>query len=82
MPNWGSTPAEQGRTLPGDHLVPDPTCSTTHAITINAPPEVIWPWWQTPFRLLLFEPLHVYMETGVLSGIKSRLEVAVDRHQL
>ena len=131
---WGATAIERERRLPGDHLVPDPTHSTTHAITINAPPEAIWPWlvqmdqdragfythnwverllrsgipdthelhpewqhqavgnlmrtnrelrpghpvgwpwWQVPFRLLLFEPLHAYMETGVLRGIKVQTE--------
>lgn len=30
--------------LPGDDLVPDPTASATHGITIAAPPEAVWPW--------------------------------------
>jgi hypothetical protein len=30
--------------LPGDDLVPSPLVETTHAVTINAPPEQVWPW--------------------------------------
>jgi hypothetical protein len=41
---WGSTPAERRRRLPGDELVEDPTIVTTHAITIMAAPQRVWPW--------------------------------------
>ena len=44
MANWGSTLAEQQMTLPGDELSLKGTTHTTWAITINAPPEAIWPW--------------------------------------
>jgi hypothetical protein len=37
--------------------------------------RAVWRWWQAPLRLLLFEPLHGYMETGVLQGIKQRVEM-------
>jgi hypothetical protein len=30
--------------MPGDALIPDPTNTATGAITVNAPPEDIWPW--------------------------------------
>jgi hypothetical protein len=36
--------------------------------------RMLWPWWQRPFQLLLFEPLHAYMQTGMLQGIKARVE--------
>ena len=32
------------RLLPGDEVVPDPTFAATRAITVNAPPERVWPW--------------------------------------
>lgn len=35
---------EQRRRLPGDELVPHPKWTIAHAITINAPPEAVWPW--------------------------------------
>ena len=42
--HWGATEDEAGRELPGDDLIADPKLVTTHAITINAPEEMIWPW--------------------------------------
>ena len=36
--------AEQQRAMPGDGLVPKPMFTVTHAITIGAPPECVWPW--------------------------------------
>lgn len=41
---WGSTREERRRRLPGDDLVAAPQATTTHAITIHAPPEHVWPW--------------------------------------
>jgi hypothetical protein len=42
--NWGATPAEAKAPLPGDELVPHPKAVSTRAVTIDAPPEVVWPW--------------------------------------
>jgi hypothetical protein len=42
--NWGATPEESARTFPYDELVPDPTWSSTRAVTVAATPEQIWPW--------------------------------------
>jgi hypothetical protein len=41
---WGTTPAEARATLPGDELFPVYTGEATHAITIQAPPQQVWPW--------------------------------------
>ena len=41
---YGATRDERRRALPGDHLCPDPQIVTTHAITIDAPPDHVWPW--------------------------------------
>jgi hypothetical protein len=41
---WGATAAEVRATLPGDELVPNPKLSATHAITIRASAEEVWPW--------------------------------------
>jgi hypothetical protein len=42
--NWGATPAEQRMVLPGDAAGVDPAHSFTRAITVDAPPEAVWPW--------------------------------------
>ena len=41
---WGATDAEISRSLPGDDLVSHPKWQWTHAVTIAAPAEAIWPW--------------------------------------
>ena len=41
---WGAMPEEVGRPLPGDDLVPRPMFNATRAITIDAPPDRVWPW--------------------------------------
>jgi uncharacterized protein YndB with AHSA1/START domain len=42
--HWGASEAEVSATLPGDDILPAVDLQTTRAITINAPPEKIWPW--------------------------------------
>jgi len=42
--NWGATAEEATAPLPGDDLVPEPKTQATHAITIDAPPDRVWPW--------------------------------------
>ncbi|WP_416839874.1 hypothetical protein [Haloferax sp. DFSO52] len=44
MMNWGATPTEVRRPLAGDALLPEPDAESTMAISIDAPPEDIWPW--------------------------------------
>jgi hypothetical protein len=41
---WGTTAAEAHGALPGDDLFPAYTGEATHAITIHAAPDKIWPW--------------------------------------
>lgn len=41
---WGTTPEELERVMPGDALIRHPTDTSTGAVTVNAPPEDIWPW--------------------------------------
>jgi hypothetical protein len=59
----GATHAEVSGSLPGDDLVPEPMWTSTRAITIAAPPHLVWPWivqmgfpdfragWYTPYWL-------------------------------
>jgi hypothetical protein len=41
---WGIDPDEGRRALPGDQVVPDPMAIETRGITIDAPPDRVWPW--------------------------------------
>ena len=41
---WGSTNDELKAALPGDEVVQHPKLNSTHAITIDAPVEDVWPW--------------------------------------
>ncbi len=41
---WGATDDELARPMPGDELVKDPKLGYTRAITVDAPPEKVWPW--------------------------------------
>jgi hypothetical protein len=41
---WGIDPDEGRRVLPGDQVVPDPMAIETRGITIDAPPDRVWPW--------------------------------------
>jgi hypothetical protein len=38
------SPGERARSMPADELVPEPMLSVTQAITIDSPPERVWPW--------------------------------------
>lgn len=41
---WGATDEEIQRPMPGDELDRNPTFLATRSITVNASPEIIWPW--------------------------------------
>ena len=41
---WGTSEDESTMPLPGDEVKPDAGISVTHAVTIDAPPESVWPW--------------------------------------
>jgi len=41
---WGAGNGEVAQPLPGDELAPNPRLGYTRAITIQAPPERVWPW--------------------------------------
>jgi hypothetical protein len=45
IPTWGATPAEVAqKDLPGDEFLPNAPSSWVNAVTIDAPPEAVWPW--------------------------------------
>ncbi len=41
---WGATGDEAEMPLPGDELLAKPEIVTTRAVSVDAPPEAIWPW--------------------------------------
>lgn len=41
---WGATDEELTEKLAGDEVKPDAKIQVTHAVTINAPPEIVWRW--------------------------------------
>jgi hypothetical protein len=41
---YGSTAAERAMSYPGDEIVLAPNVVTDHAITVDAPPDAVWPW--------------------------------------
>jgi hypothetical protein len=41
---WGATDEEVAGPMPGDELLRDCSFDATRAITIDAPPEAVWPW--------------------------------------
>jgi len=42
--SWGSLPAEHALILPGDTPDRSANFELQHAVTVNAPPEAVWPW--------------------------------------
>lgn len=41
---WGASAAEARAALPGDELAPEAKLTSTRGISIEAPPESVWPW--------------------------------------
>ncbi len=41
---WGASRQEVARTMVGDEVARRPTFRATRAVTIDAPPEDVWPW--------------------------------------
>jgi hypothetical protein len=44
MARWGATRDDLVRVMAGDAVIPNPTHSATAAITVDAPPDDVWPW--------------------------------------
>lgn len=42
--DWGATPEEASRCMPGDEIIPGAALQTTRATTIGAPQDCVWPW--------------------------------------
>jgi hypothetical protein len=44
MSRWGTTPADLTRGMAGDGLLVNTTYAGTMAVSVDAPPEDVWPW--------------------------------------
>ena len=44
MGRWGAHSCDLARVMAGDLVIANPTHSATHAVTVEALPEDIWPW--------------------------------------
>ena len=42
--HWGTSNEDLTRVMAGDAIIANPRYTQTHALTVNAPPEDIWPW--------------------------------------
>jgi len=43
--------------------------------------RAVWKAWEWPFAALVYEPLHAYMETGLLNGLRRRAEACAASRQ-
>lgn len=69
---WGATQEEIERPMPGDELDPDPDFLATRAITIDAPPETIWPWLiQMAYNRAGFYGYDILENIGSEQGLRS-----------
>ena len=57
-------------------FVIDPIDSETSRLIVRD--RALWKWWEWPFAVLIYEPLHGYMETGLIGGVRRRAEAAVE----
>lgn len=80
---WPVAAVEQGRSLvvtsknmpAGTYaFVIDPIDGGTSRLIVRD--RARWRWSEWPFAALVYEPLHAYMETGLITGIRCRAEAA------
>ena len=70
MLSWGATAAERSGPLPGDDVVPNANYVTTRAVTIDAPPDRVWPWLVQMGQDRAGFYTHNWVERLLRSGIK------------
>ncbi len=80
---WGATDAEVARAMPGDALSHRPTFLSTRAITIDAAPEVIWPWLvQLGYGRAGFYGYDILENLGSPRGLKSADHIVPELQRL
>ncbi len=72
---------ERRRAMPGDAIVPDPWYITTQAVTVDAPPNRVWPWLAQMAAVAAHgpaaRPIFIERVSPVLSHLPSPLLLAV-----
>jgi len=69
--NWGATADEVRRAMAGDEIVENPTFNATRAVTVDAPPERIWPWIvQIGYRRAGFYSWDILDNDGIASAMR------------
>jgi hypothetical protein len=70
---WSATAAETLHSLPGDDVVPNAKHVRTHAVTVDAPPEAVWPWLvrMAARRAGWAEDDELYVDAGGTDGLRS-----------
>ncbi len=80
---WGATDVEVARAMPGDALSKRPTFLATRAITINATPDVVWPWLvQLGYARAGFYGYDILENIGSPRGIRSATRIVPELQQL
>ncbi len=73
---WGATAAEIAQSMPGDELNTNPSFLATRAITIDAPPEEVWPWLlQMGYGRAGFYGYDLLENAGGSEGLRSAEEI-------
>ena len=74
--HWGATATEIERSMPGDELNPNPSFLATRAITIEAPPQEVWPWLvQMGYGRAGFYGYDLLENAGSSEGLRSADEI-------
>ena len=74
--HWGATAAEIVRSIPGDELNTNPSFLATRAISIDAPPEKVWPWLlQMGYGRAGFYGYDLLENAGSPEGLRSAEEI-------
>ena len=75
MLGWGATAADRRNPLPGDDLEPGANYVTTRAVTVDAPPDAVWPWLVQMGQDRAGFYTHNWVERLLQSGIKDVDEI-------
>jgi hypothetical protein len=84
IPTWGASAEEVAHPLPGDDLTVNRTLFWTNAMTINSPPEKVWPWIAQigDSRGGFYSYTFIENQVGALTGAKGYNVVYVNANEI